>query len=595
VSDSPTPRDPKKEPGLSPQLRILVASLLSMIVIVVWAKFFAPKPQPYTPQTSQPQATAPATASQSAKPNSSQTSAPPAKVAATPPSAAKGEPNERSIVVENSLYRVEFSNRGAVVKSWQLKKYRDDAKPPRTLDLVHADAGNELNAWPLSVTLSNNELDQAANAGLFVATTDSSSAPASITAPAELNFSWSDGHLEITKHFRFDDSYLVRTEISAKLDGKPITAGLSWLGGFGDSTVSNPVPVETVNAFYSEGGKLNNLPHKKLEDGGTWGPSVWQGGKDWGGIEDRYFAAVFLSPLGTSPGSIETRYWKTWHTVKVTGNDGKQEDKAEPVPQVAIATSAEPSVLRIYVGPKDYDDLKKMNPPLQSLVNFGWLEIIADPLFHALKWLHRYIPNWGWSIVVLTLVVNMLLFPLRISGYKTTMKMQRVAPEIKSIQERYKKYKMNDPRKAQMNQEVMAVYQREGVNPVSGCLQAFAQMPIWFGLNRALSSAIEMRHAPWFGWITDLSARDPYYVLPILMGGSMYLVSKMTPMTTTDPQQQMMMKFMPISFAAMFMFFPISSGLAVYILTSSVVGIGQQWYLNRTHPIAPPAKSGKKS
>ena len=265
------------------------------------------------------------------------------------------------------------------------------------------------------------------------------------------------------------------------------------------------------------------------------------------------------------------------------------------MPQVAIATSAEPSVLRIYVGPKDYDDLKKMNPPLQSLVNFGWLEIIADPLFHALKWLHRYIPNWGWSIVVLTLVVNMLLFPLRISGYKTTMKMQRVAPEIKSIQERYKKYKMNDPRKAQMNQEVMAVYQREGVNPVSGCLQAFAQMPIWFGLNRALSSAIEMRHAPWFGWITDLSARDPYYVLPILMGGSMYLVSKMTPMTTTDPQQQMMMKFMPISFAAMFMFFPISSGLAVYILTSSVVGIGQQWYLNRTHPIAPPAKSGKKS
>jgi YidC/Oxa1 family membrane protein insertase len=595
VSDSPTPQDPKKEPGLSPQLRILVASLLSMIVIVVWAKFFAPKPQPYTPQTSQPQATAPATTSQSAGPNRSETSAPPARVAATPAAAVKGEPTERSIVVENSLYRVELSNRGAVVKSWQLKKYRDDAKPPRTLDLVHPDAANELNVWPLSVALGNNELDQAANTSLFVATANGSSAPASITAPAELTFSWSDGHLEITKHFRFDDSYLVRTEVSAKLDGKSITAGLSWLGGFGDTTVTNPIPVETVSAFYSEAGKLNNLPHKKLEDGGKWGPSVWQGGKDWAGIEDRYFAVAFLPAAGTSSGTIETRYWKTWHTAKVAGNDGKQEDKAEPVPQVAVATSAQPSALRIYVGPKDYDDLKKMNPPLQSLVNFGWLEIIADPLFHALKWLHNYIPNWGWSIVVLTLVVNMLLFPLRISGYKTTMKMQRVAPEIKAIQERYKKYKMNDPRKAQMNQEVMAVYQREGVNPVSGCLQAFAQMPIWFGLNRALSSAIEMRHAPWFGWITDLSARDPYYILPILMGGSMYLVSKMTPMTTTDPQQQMMMKFMPISFAAMFMFFPISSGLAVYILTSSVVGIGQQWYLNRAHPSVPPAKSGKKS
>jgi YidC/Oxa1 family membrane protein insertase len=597
VSDSQTPQNPKKEPGLSPQLRILVASLLSMIVIVAWAKFFAPKAPPPSQHPNQPQATGPASPGQSPAPTSNvspQAAANP-KIAATPPAAAKGEPQERSIIVENSLYRVEFSNRGAVVKSWQLKKYRDDAKPPRTLDLVHADASTELNAWPLSVALNNNELDQSANTGLYVATADKSAAPATLTAPAQLDFSWSDGHLEVTKHFRFDDTYVVRTEVTAKLDGKPITAGFSWLGGFGDVTVANPVSVETVNTYYSEGGKLNGFPHKKLDDGGKWGPSVWQGGKDWAGIEDRYFAAAFLAPAGAPPGTLETRYWKTWHTIKVTGNDGKQEDRAEPVPQVAVVSSAQPAAMRLYVGPKDYDDLKRMNPPLQALVNFGWLEIIADPLFHALKWLHGYIPNWGWAIVVLTLIVNMLLFPLRISGYKTTMKMQRVAPEIKAIQERYKKYKMNDPRKAEMNQEVMAVYKREGVNPVSGCLQAFAQMPIWFGLNRALSSAIEMRHAPWFGWITDLSASDHYRILPILMGVSMYIVSKMTPMTTTDPQQQMMMKFMPISFAAMFMFFPISSGLAVYILTSSVVGIGQQWYLNRTHPVTPPAKSGKKS
>ena len=598
MSDSPIPQNPNKnEPGLSPQLRLVVASLLSLAVIVVWAKFFAPKPQLTPPQSGQSQAGAPPTPGQSAAPNSGSSPPPPpvTKVAAAPPAAIKGEAGERTIVIENSLYRVEFSNRGAVVKSWQLKKYRDDAKPPRTLDLVHPEAGNELNAWPLSVALSNNELDQSANAGLFVATSKNESAPATLTAPAALDFSWSDGHLEVTKHFRFDDSYVVGVEVSAKLDGKPITAGLSWLGGFGDTTVTNPIPVETVNVYYSEAGKLNSFPHKKLEDGGKWGPSAWQGGKDWAGIEDRYFAVAFLAPAGAPRGSIEARYWKTWHSAKVTGSDGKQEDKAEPVSQVAVASSAEPSAMRIYVGPKDYDDLKKMNPPLQSLVNFGWLEIIADPLFHALKWLHGYIPNWGWAIVVLTLVVNMLLFPLRISGYKTTMKMQRVAPEIKAIQERYKKYKINDPRKAQMNQEVMAVYQREGVNPVSGCLQAFAQMPIWFGLNRALNSAIEMRHAPWFGWIKDLSAPDHYYALPFVMALAMYIASKMTPMTTTDPQQQMMMKFMPISFAVMFLVFPISSGLAVYILTSSVVGIGQQWYLNRAHPLTPPAKSGKKS
>ena len=591
----------QKDKGLRPELRILIASLLSMVVIIAWAKFFAPKAPPASQQNNKPAATSPANPGQTSNTppigGNPASATPPAAIAATAPGAAKGDSQERSIVVENGLYRVEFSNRGGVVKSWQLKKYKDDAKPQRVLDLVHQDASQELNAWPLSVSLSDSTLDNNANGGLYQATSKGSPVIATLAAPAELDFAWSDGHLEVTKHFKFDDSYVVQTEVTAKLDGKPVTAGLSWLGGFGDTTVQNPIPVETVSTFYSEGGKLNAILHKKLDDNGKWGPALWQGGKDWAGIEDRYFAAVFLAPSGIPAGAIETRYWKYWHTIKVTNNDGKPEDKAEPVPQVAAATATQPMAMRLYVGPKDYDDLKRMNPPLQSLVNFGWMEIIADPLFHALKWLHSFIPNWGWAIVVLTLVANMLLFPLRISSYKTTMKMQRVAPEIKAIQDRYKKYKINDPRKAEMNQEVMAVYQREGINPVGGCFQMLVQMPIWFGLNRALSSAIEMRHAPWIWWIKDLSARDPYWILPILMGGSMYLVSKMTPVTSTDPQQQMMMKFMPISFALMFAIFPISSGLGVYILTSSLVGIGQQWYLNRSHPVTAVAKveRGKKS
>jgi len=324
-----------------------------MIVIVVWAKFFAPKPP--SQQANQAQTTAPATPGQPPAATSNLSSQPAAtpKVAPVPPAGAKGEPQERSIVVENGLYRVEFSNRGGVVKSWQLKKYRDDAKPPRTLDLVHPDASAELNAWPLSVALSNNDLDQSANTGLYVVRAKNESAPGTLTAPAELDFSWSDGHLEITKHFRFDESYVVQTEVSAKLDGKPITAGLSWLGGFGDVTVTNPTPVETVNAYYSEAGKLNSFPYKKLNDGGKWGPGVWQGGKDWAGIEDRYFAAAFLAPVGAPAGTLETRYWKAWHTVKGTDNQGKSEDKPEPVPQVAVASSTQPAAMRLYVGPKD--------------------------------------------------------------------------------------------------------------------------------------------------------------------------------------------------------------------------------------------------
>jgi YidC/Oxa1 family membrane protein insertase len=585
----------EKKKTLTPELRILVASLLSMGVILLWARFFAPKPPIVPPQANRPAQSAPATTGAAA--TSSANPALPPRGTATAVSAAapvtvsaKSDAQERTIVVENDLYRVEFSNHGGVVKSWQLKHYMDDAKPPRVLDVVHPDAATQTGGWPFAIVLDDAQLESAANEGLY----QISSPASSLNAPADVEFSWSDGHLEVTKRFHFDHSYVVRAETSAKMNGVPITAGLAWLGGFGDLTVSNPAPIDTVSTFYTENGKVTNVAAKKLDGVDKWAGGVWQGGKDWTGIEDRYFTAVFLPANGAAPGSLETRYWKLSRTVQVEGKDAQ-----EPVPQVATAATTQPLALRVYVGPKDYDDLKKMNPPLHALVNFGWLEFIADPLFHGLKWLHDYVPNWGWAIVILTLVINMLLFPLRISSYRTTLKMQRVGPEIKAIQEKYKKYSMRDPRKAEMNKEVMAVYSREGINPVGGCFQMFLQMPIWFGLNTVLRFAIEMRHARWFGWITDLSAKDPYYVLPIIMGLSMYLVSKMTPMTATDPQQQTMLKIMPITMAGIFMISPISSGLAVYILTSSLVGIVQQVWLNRTHPVtavvpAKPAR-GKKS
>jgi YidC/Oxa1 family membrane protein insertase len=581
---------PGQKDKFTPELRILVASLLSMGVILLWAKYFGPKPPVSPPQTNRPAVSAPATPGPAASPAANSSQAPNTAAALAPVPAlsvaAKSDSQERTVVIENDLYRVEISNRGAVVKSWQLKKYMDDAKPQHVLDVVHPAASEQTGGWPFAVVLDDEQLQNAANVGLY----QLSSGAETLHAPADAEFAWSDGRLEITKHFRFDHTYVVRVETTAKLDGRPITAGLGWLGGFGDLTVTNPAPVETVSTFYSESGKITNYQYKKLDGPDKWGPGVWQGGKDFVGIEDRYFTATFLPLNGAAPGTLETRYWKTSRTVKV--ND---QETQEPVPQVAAATSAQPVALRVYVGPKDYDDLKKMNPPLHGLISFGWLEFIAEPMFHALKWLHNYVSNWGWAVVVLTLIVNALFFPLRISSYKTTLKMQRVAPEIKAINEKYKKYKFNDPKKAEMQKEVMAVYQREGINIGGSCLPMFLQMPVWFGLNTALRGAIEMRHASWL-WIADLSSKDPYYILPVTMGLSMYLVSKMTPVMATDPQQQAMAKFMPISMAAMFVVFPFSSGLAVYILTSNLVGIAQQFYLNRTHPTPVPAKPvrGKK-
>ncbi|MGB2676564.1 MAG: membrane protein insertase YidC [Candidatus Acidiferrum sp.] len=578
------PIGPKKD-KFTPELRILVASLLSVGIIILWTKYFGPKPPVHVPQQEQPGVSAPATSGPSAATSAlaepTASTAPSAVSAAATPAAPLAEDTqERTIVVENALYRVEFSNRGAVVKSWQLKEYKDDAKPQRTLDLVHAESAAKTGGWPFSLVLEDPRLEKAANTGLYKI----SSASASLEAPTDLTFKWSDGHLEVIKKFQFDHSYIVGVETTTNYNGVHVLAGLAWRGGFGDMTVTNPAPITTITTFYSEGGKLTTVGYKKLDSPEKWG-NVWQGGKTFTGIQDRYFAVTFLPPSDALSTTQETRYWRIWDTATV---DGKE--VSEEVPEVAAATSAQPMSLRVFVGPKDYDLLKKLNPPLHALVNFGWLEVIADPLFHGLKWLHEYIPNWGWSIVVLTLVINMVFFPLRISSYKTTLKMQRVGPVIKQIQEKYKKYKMNDPRKAEMNKEIMAIYSREGINPVGGCIPQLLQMPIWFGLWRALQGTIELRHAPWFGWIKDLSAKDPYYVLPVLMGVSMYLASKMTPMPTADAQQAQMMKFMPIAMAGMFMIIPYPSGVAVYILTSGLINILQQWYLNRTHPLPAPVK-----
>jgi len=581
----------KNKDKFTPELRILVASLLSMVVILLWAKFFAPKPPVHPQQRNNPAVSAPATPGAPTNPIASGGGATPSPAPETPAKATApaattpvvSDAQEHTLVVENALYRVEFSNRGAVVKSWQLKKYKDDSKPPHTLDLVHAESATKTGGWPFSLVLDDPQLEKAANTGLYKISTDT----ASLNAPADVTFTWSDGHLEVTKKFHFDHSYVVNVETATTLNGSHVLAGLAWRGGFGDITVTNPAPITRVNTFYSENGKLTTIGYKKLESPEQLG-NAWLGGKNFAGIEDNYFAVSFMSPSDSPSTTLETRYWKVWDTVTVNGKE-----ESEAVPEAAAATSAQPMNMRVFVGPKDYDLLKAMHPPLQSLVNFGMLEFIADPLFHGLKWIHDYIPNWGWAIVVLTLLINMVLFPLRITSYKSTMKMQRVAPEVKQIQEKYKKYKMNDPRKAEMNKEVMAIYSREGVNPVGGCIPQLLQFPIWFGLYRALQGTIELRHAHWLGWINDLSAKDPYYILPVLMGVTMYLSSKMTPMPTTDAQQAQMMKFMPIGMALMFMIIPYPSGLALYILTSSFIGILQQWYLNRTHPLPAPAKPSR--
>src|SRR6516165_5320777 len=300
----------------TPELRILVASLLSMAVILLWAKYIGPKPPTRSPQENQPMVSAPPTSGPEPATAPANEATPPSNAAVNAASSAKptAETQERTIVVENALYRVEFSSRGAVVKSWQLKNYKDDSRPRRTLDLVHSQAA-EQTGWPFSIVLDDPQSERAANTALYRVSGQSDA----LEAPAELTFTWSDGRIEITKHFRFDHSYVVDVETTAALNGSPIHVGLAWRGGFGDLTVTNPIPVETVFTYYSEiGGKLVTFPHKKLEGPERWG-STWAGGKLYAGIQDRYFTAAFLPPLDSLSTPLLTRYWKVMRSIVAEG------------------------------------------------------------------------------------------------------------------------------------------------------------------------------------------------------------------------------------------------------------------------------------
>lgn len=568
--------------------RVVLAAALSLIVIIASSYFYKAPPQPQQgPQAPPPSAVASATSS---------VPQPSAAAYSAPTVAVHAAAGEQSVIVESPLYRIEFWNRGGVVRSWQLKRYQDDNQPPQTLDLVHTDSARQEDAWPLSVTLSDPQLEAAANSGFYQITAGGAPATGVLEEPVELDMVWSDGHLQVTKTFKFGDDYIVEANVSVQKDGQQLPAGLAWRGGFGDPTVHigyrrGSLPVQV---FYSQADKLTTLAVKNL--GQPKQPDVraaLAGPYDFVGIEDQYFAAAFLSPESTG-GSVSPDLTLTHWAPSL---DVQQADKVVSLPiaeMSAGATGSGPLDVRIYVGPKSIDTLKAVRPPLSDILQFGWLTFLSEPLFYALRWVHGFVPNWGWAIVVLTIFINMLLYPLKAKGMRSAQKMQKVAPEMKAINEKYKKYGMRDPRQQKKNEEVMALYAREEINPFGSCWPMLVQFPIWFAFYRMLAYTIDLRHAPWVLWhlylLHDLAAPDPHYILPILYGVTAYLMQKMTPTPSVDPAQQRMMAIMPVMFSVFFIFYP--SGLALYIVTSNLVGMGQQWYLNRTMPM-PKAGRGR--
>jgi YidC/Oxa1 family membrane protein insertase len=543
--------------------RLLLVFAITFLIILI----SQPLLKKYLPQTPETQ-----TPAQNQAQNQPANPAPQAIAAAPAPplpvQGAKQAGAEAETVVENDLYKIRFTNRGAQVKSWVLKKFKDDKGQP--LELVNATAAGKY-GYPLSLWAYDETLRSKLNSVLYVRTPEGSD---SLTAPTDISFEYSDGEVAVRKNFSFDHSYLLSIETSVVQKGSTVTAFPMWPAAFGDE--SNPASYAAARVEYQNGSDVERVALKKVIGGNTI-----RGPFQWAGVSDQYFAAVFLpeDPAGAA-------------MVTLHGTLDNPQDAKHPLEVLGAGAGALGGTTRerMYVGPKALDVLESVpvaglpsgiEPDLRKLVDFGWLGLIARPLFLWLKWTYNHmVPNWGWAIVIQTLVINLALLPLRLSQMKSMLKMQRVAPQIKSIQEKYKKYGMRDPRKQAMNEEIAAIYKTEGVNPAGGCLPLIIQMPFLFAYYRMLGVALDLRLAHW-AWVPDLSSPDPYHILPIAVIISMLFMQRMTPQAGMDPQQQKMMNlFMPVMLG--FISWNLAAGLCLYWSVGNVIGIVQQLVMNRT-------------
>jgi YidC/Oxa1 family membrane protein insertase len=571
-------KNPQQEPGA--ERKLLLVFLLTFVALMVFQpllKKFGLVPATPPPAAQQPQ-THPAPA-----PSAAVSSAAAVALSVPPTAGSKQASAETETVIENDLYKVTFTNRGAQVKSWILKKFDDDAQNG-LLDLVNPAAAQKY-GYPFSLWTYDESLRAKLSSALYVASNEGQ-----LTAPAQITFEYADQDLAVRKSIHFDhNSYVVNVETSVVYKGAQVFAAPSWPSGFGDEATPPAYAAARID-YHNDASTersgyiffpnfISRLAVKNITGGGTV-----KGPFEWAGTGDQYFTAIFIPDDPTSAAMVTLR-----NSLEIPSKPGSNENAKVDILGAAVGDLRGPTSERVFVGPKELrvldavpvPNIRNDNRDLRGIVDFGWFGILSRPLFLWLQWTYKHIvPNWGWAIVLQTLIITIALLPLRITQMKSMLKMQRVAPQIKSIQEKYKKYSLRDPRKAAMNEEISALYKKEGVNPAGGCLPLLIQFPFLIAYYKMLGVALDLRHAHWL-WISDLSARDPYFILPIVMVASMFLMQRMTPQTGMDPaQQRMMTVMMPLMMG--FIFFNLAAGLNLYYTESNLISMAQQAVMNRT-------------
>jgi YidC/Oxa1 family membrane protein insertase len=561
---------------------LMLMGFLAVAIFLGFEYFQRPKtntPEP-AQQQQQQQASTPAPAAGQAPASTAAAPAKTAKPAAAAPTITTATLSTTTI--DNPEYRIVFTNKGALVQHWILKHYNDSSGHP--LDMVQQQASSRF-GFPLSLFTYEPALTKQLNEALY-----QPSATGTLKAPASLTFHYAENGVDVVKTFTFGSDYVIHVDVQVHRDGQPVRALLQWPAGLGDQEEFQgrsmiPGLTRTPATFdWCLDGKSDSKAAAKISNDATS-----DGNYQYAAASDLYFAAAFL-PDNPPQATVVTLHKTVDLPVNLSNPTG--EKKPADVMGVAVGDVSGDTRLRVFVGPKQTDllssiravgsDGKPDGPNLRPLIQFGMWSFLATPLFWVLRFMYDHgISNWGWDIIVLTVIFNLALLPTRLMMMKSSLKMMRIQPKVEALKRKYQHLKATDPRRAEMNTEMMALYKEHGVNMYGGCLPLLLQMPLFFAYYRVLLNAVELRQAHWF-WLKDLSSPDPLDILPVLIIVTMFLTQFITPQPGVDPTQRRMMAIvMPLIFGFTLLHYP--SGLALYWITGNFIMLTIQLGINRSH------------
>ena len=489
----------------------------------------------------------------------------PATAAGTVPATAAAQGTTKSVLVKTDLFTVDMDTRGGDLRTVTLLKHAAHADAKRAFTLMQDKVGSYFVAQSglLGQGLPNHTALWSTSRDQFELGTNDK---------LEVTFTNNDAvGITVAKTYTFKrGSYLVDVRYDIKNDsGTPVSANayFQFLRDSnppeGENTGNNPftgVVTFTGPAVYTDLKKYQKVSFSEIDENKQ--NIVKEAGDGWIAMVQHYFVSAWLPPAGLK---------REFFTQKVSS---KLYSAGVIVPISAINAGASGGIsMPLYIGPQEQDNLKKLAPGFDLVVDYGWLTVLASPMFSVLSYINNIVGNWGWTIVLFTILLKLVFFPLNQKAGKSIAHMKTMAPKVEAMKARYGDDKLK------MNQAMMELYKTEKVNPLGGCLPIVIQIPFFIALYWVLLGAVELRDAPWIGWITDLSTPDPFYVLPIIMGASMFIQTKMNP-APPDPVQAKVMLILPLVFSVMFFFFP--AGLVLYWTMQNILGITQQWYINKT-------------